>query len=117
MGYPTCDPAQWGMPYVEDNLAQGEHGEVLVTYRYNWDGVSVKPDCNGPIIYLAGRNDSAVVTYYAHFQGRGGTTRHLEMPPGSFYEENRRQRLINLGFVNRLDMDGLVIDTFPTTAL
>src|SRR5687767_9641608 len=106
MGWPNCDPAANGAEYNEVVLAAGENGDVTVTYRYGWDGVSTKETgCVGPLIYVSGVNNSATTTYYAHFQGRRGTWRRISLAPGQTLEEDRPNRLRAMGFDDSSDME------------
>lgn len=109
----TCDPASLGYAYWETSQAQGPNGEVLVTFRYGWDGVSVKPDCVGPVSYVKGTNTGAV-TYYVHLKGRRGTVRTIALEPGQTLEESRRPVLRNLGLETNQDVEGMAITTDPT---
>lgn len=110
----TCDPASRGDSYNEGSLAiEG----VVVTYRYGWDGTStrdVEPGCVGPLLYLSGTNTSTTTTYYAHFQGRRGTWRRVELAPGQTVTEDRPQRLSQQGFATNQDVEGLYITADPT---
>lgn len=109
----TCDPASRGDAYNEGQFAQGENGAVVVTYRYGWDGTSTRETgCIGPLIYLSGTNNSAV-TYYAHFQGRRGQWRRVELAPGATVTESNRQKLRQQGFETNQDVEGLYITTDP----
>lgn len=111
----TCDPASRGDAYNEGQLAAGEAGEVVVTYRYGWDGVSTRETgCVGDVIYVSGTNNSATTTYYAHFQGRRGRWLRVELAPGETMTEDRRQRLRQLGFETNQDVEGLYITRDPS---
>lgn len=88
------------------------NGAVRVLYRYTWDGVSTRfgPDgCTGPVTRLQGINTTTNRTFYAHFKGRRGTPRVLEMPPGFNQTISNRQQLINAGFDQATDLENLQI--------
>lgn len=107
MAIGTCDPASRGDTFNSGELVQGD---VSVSYRYGWDGTSVRPECVGPLIRVRVVNNSATVTWYAHFQGRRGQWRRLDMPPG-FTNTYGTQALTNAGFVDNTDLEGLYITT------
>lgn len=109
----TCDPASLGYTFWETSQAQGPNGEVLVTFRYGWDGVSVKPNCIGPVSYVKGTNTGSV-TYYVHMKGRRGNPVTISLAPGETKEEDRRQQLRNLGLNTNEDIEGLTITDSPT---
>src|SRR5580765_5514442 len=57
----TCDPATRGEAFNEDTVEQPNpngSGSVLANIRWDWDGVSQKPTCNGPVISIRTRNTS-----------------------------------------------------------
>lgn len=77
----TCDPASRGdalnvTEYAVDN------GNVDVMIRWGWDGVSVMPNCNGPLVDVRLRNSSEV-TYYVNLPAKKKGLRNIEIPPGS----------------------------------
>lgn len=110
----TCDPASRGQTYNEVTLASGNNGDVVVTYRFGWDGVSTfQTGCVGPLLYLSGTNNSETTTYYAHFQGRRGQWRKVALEPGETMTEDRPQRLRALGFDDSRDVEGLLITADP----
>lgn len=110
----TCDPASRGMAYNEGTYAV-DNGAVVVTYRYGWDGTSTidsDTGCVGPMLLLSGSNRSAV-TYYAHFQGRKGTWRRVQLNPGQTVTYDKTGQLKQAGFNDNTDLDGLRITTDP----
>ena len=104
----TCDPASRGAAYNEFDL---EINHVRVWGRFGWDGVSVRPDCDGPLIRIWARNDAGV-TKYAWFQGRKGQPKSLEMVPG-FNDSWGAAVLANRGFASYQDIEGLIITDSP----
>jgi hypothetical protein len=62
----TCDPASRGDAYnsvtLEERAPNGS-GSVLTDVRYGWDGVSVMPNCDGPVSYLRTRNTSTMTAW------------------------------------------------------
>lgn len=77
----TCDPTtrgeQWNtIQYAVDN------GNVEVTIRWNWDGVSVRPDCDGPVIDIRVVNTSQIA-YYANLPAKKKALRNVAIPPGT----------------------------------
>lgn len=109
----TCDPASRGQAYNETSMAQGYNGEVQITFRFGWDGVSVRPDCVGPVTYILGTNNSTTTTYYAHMKGRRNNPITISLAPGETKEETNRQRIRNLGLETNQDVEGLSITTDP----
>lgn len=111
----TCDPASRGMTYNEGMLAV-DNGAVTVTYRYGWDGVSTLDSatgCVGPILYISGTNNSQF-TYYAHFAGRKGTWRTVQINPGQTLTFDKTGQLKQAGFNDSTDVEGLVINQSST---
>lgn len=107
----TCDPATRGMAY---NEVQQDQGPVVIYARFTWDGVSVMPDCDGPIILLRGTNMSATETWYVHFQGRKGTWRTVTLTPGISLQVTSSGQLRQLGLPDASDLAGLYITQSST---
>jgi hypothetical protein len=116
----TCDPASRGDAFNVLQLAVG-NGDVMVTIRYGWDGVSVRPDCDGPLVNGTGpaSNKWAVsyanlgpTTYYMHIEGRNGTPRTLTLNPGQSGTLTATQ-CANNGYGTAADFDGLTLTTAP----
>lgn len=111
----TCDPATRGAAYNE--MIQME-GPVTIYARYGWDGVSVKPDCDGPVSLIRGTNASTTETWYVHFKGRKGTWRAVPLAPGETREVTANNQLRQLGLADASDLEGIYItrsQTPPTT--
>lgn len=115
----TCDPATRGDPYNVVQLAVG-NGDVFVTIRYGWDGTSVRPDCDGPLVNGAGAGNVWAVsyinagqtTYYMHTVGTNGQARTLTLNPGASGTLTRNQANAQ-GYINRSDVDSLSLTTEP----
>jgi hypothetical protein len=110
----TCDPATRGQT---NNMAEVDFtfdDQVLVKLiiLFGWDGVSVKPNCDGPLTSIQGINLSATVTYYGWFLSKGGTARSITMPPG-FNQTIINPQLRNQGFRNYSDTDGIDVTDSP----
>lgn len=76
----TCDPASRGEQY---NIVEYDiDGVVFTTIRWDWDGVSVRPNCDGPLVDARLRNDSDF-TYYCNLPGKKKGLRNIEIPPHS----------------------------------
>lgn len=73
----SCNPAPAQFNVVE--TVKGS-GDVIVTVRWSWDGVSVFPNCAGPVFDAHVRNVGAV-TWYAHFARRQGGFRTVAIAP------------------------------------
>lgn len=111
----TCDPASRGDTF---NSGAMEIGPILVEYRYGWDGVSVRPDCVGPLQRLRVTNQSPfgvwpAATWYVHMKGRRGQPKVFELPPG-FTDTFNQTQLTNRGFVDNTDLEDLLITDSPT---
>lgn len=107
----TCDPATRGVAY---NEMQQANGPIDMYVRYGWDGVTVLPDCDGPVLLLRGTNTSATETWYVHFQGRKGTWRVVALAPGQVVTVTSSGTLKQMGLSTRLDLEGLLIDQTST---
>jgi hypothetical protein len=105
----TCDPATRGEAHnsFEVDFLEGRAKLIGV---YDWDGVSVKPSCDGPLVSLRGVNLTTDLTLYGWFLGRNGTARSITMPPG-FDQTIINPQLRNLGFRNYSDCDGITVTT------
>lgn len=109
----TCDPASRGQTWNEGEMVQGtQPNHCSVRYRYGWDGVSVRPDCVGPLNRVQLQNFSTSLTWYAHFKGRRGQPRRLDMPPGFVATFNSGQ-LSSRGFTDNTDLETLYITLDP----
>lgn len=102
----TCDPASRGLEY--DEFAQMS-GPVSIYGQYGWDGVSVRPECDGPVSLLRGTNESDTDTWYVHFQGRVGAWRTLSLAPGEVREITDSTELQELRLANASDLEGIYI--------
>lgn len=60
----NCNPAPDA--YNQQVLALG-NGAIQVDAHYGWDGVSVFPDCNGPLLSAHVTNATVDQTWYAVF--------------------------------------------------
>lgn len=60
----NCNPAP--ASFNEQTQVKG-NGAILVEARYGWDGVSVFPDCDGPLIRVRVTNTTQNQTWYAVF--------------------------------------------------
>jgi hypothetical protein len=75
----SCDPSP--ELFNEVTLTKG-NGTVTVDVRWTWDGVSIYPNCAGPVIQVHYTN-TGQQTWYAHLprKTRGVTT--VEILPGA----------------------------------
>lgn len=101
----TCDPATRGMAY---NEIEQQSGPVTVYGRYGWDGVSERPECDGPVSLVRGTNASEDDTWYVHFQGQSGTWRTVTLAPGET-REIVQPELTQLGLADYADLRGLYV--------
>lgn len=116
----TCDPATRGDPYNVLQLAVG-NGDVFVTIRYGWDGVSTRETgCDGPLVNGTGGGNvwaisylnAGQTTYYMKTVGRNGQPRTLTLNPGASGTLTKNQAA-SAGYVNVSDCDNLTLTTTP----
>lgn len=117
----TCDPASRGDAFNAGTLAGGINGEVSIDYRYGWDGVSVRPDCVGPLVNGTGPTtnrwairyvNGGQVTYYVHTLGKRGQPRRLTLAPGDSGTFTAAQASTN-GYDTNEDLSSLYLSTDP----
>lgn len=97
----SCDPAAHGRTYntlfllIED---------VSIEVRWTWDGVSVYPDCDGPLVdggtgadrwAVRVTNTSAGMTHFANTIDKNGTPRTWSIAPGQTATVTAPQAAIN----------------------
>jgi hypothetical protein len=111
MGLGTCDPATRGEPYNVTTLEFGG-GAVTIDVRWDWDGVSVRPDCDGPIRRVRTTNSDSV-SWYVHTVGKRGQPRDIELPAGQVRIWNAAQ-LSSAGYDTITDLENLTLTSSPT---
>ena len=105
----TCDPASRGESYNELDLAVAlpdGSGQVLITCRYTWDGVStryVAPGCDGPVIYLRTRNTGDMPAW-AMLPDKKKPPLWIQVNPGTDVVVTQKGQLANLGVSNASDV-------------
>jgi hypothetical protein len=105
----TCDPATRGEASNEETL---QRGTVLITVRFGWDGVSVRPNCVGPIESVRVVNAPGNPSWWYKTEGKRGQPHSYEIPPGTdvtFNATQARQR----GFDDNTDFYGLTLSPTP----
>lgn len=107
----TCDPASRGDEFNVTETAEGG-GDVLITIRWGWDGVSVRPDCDGPVRDIHVRNVSQT-TYYANLPNKKKGNRNIEIPPGTDVVISGTGQLKQYGLENYSDCIGVQLHTDP----
>lgn len=105
----TCDPASRGDTWNVTETAV-DNGAVLITIRWGWDGVSVRPDCDGPIQDIRVVNTSTT-TYYANLPAKRRGDRNIAIPPGTDQTISNKGTLRSLGLENHSDVVG--VQLFP----
>src|SRR5688572_20621668 len=112
----TCDPATRGHPYnaiTIERAAPNSSGAVLADMHYNWDGVSVRPNCDGPVIFLRTRNTSNM-TAWALLPNKKKPPLWIQIDPGTDVTITAAGQLNNLGLSNASDVSGInVVFTQP----
>lgn len=111
----TCDPASVGL--TEWSGAQ-QVGPCLIEYTYGWDGVSVRPDCIGPLTEVVVTNQSPIgvwpaATWYVHLKGRRGSPKVLDIAPGTV-DRIPRGQLVSRGIIDNTDLEGMRLTDSPT---
>lgn len=104
----NCDPAP--DPYNIQRMTKG-NDTVLIEIRYGWDGVSVYPECAGPIIRIRVTN-TGDETWYAHVEGRKGQPRTIAIEPGAARNYTGAQ-LASVGIETLDDLAGLSLTRTP----
>jgi len=84
---------------------------VLVDLRWVWDGVSVRPDCDGPVLDLHVRNNAGADRWAQLPRARGGT-RSVLIPAGTDRILTQSQ-CAAVGLVNYIDVLGVIVTTEP----
>lgn len=116
----TCDPATRGQAFSVLQLAVA-NGDVMLTIRFGWDGVSVRPNCDGPLINGTGvaSNRWAVqaqnlsqTTYYAHTIRKNGQLARYTLGPGATGNVTVAQASAN-GYTAASDFGSLSMSTDP----
>jgi len=105
----TCDPASRGDAYNSVTLETplpNFSGSVLIDCRYGWDGVSVRPDCNGPVSYLRTRNTGNVPAW-ALLPNKKKAPLWVKVDPGTDVVITAAGTLKNLGLEAYADVAGL----------
>ena len=104
----SCDPAP--DPYNIQSQTKA-NGEISIEIRYGWDGVSVFPNCAGPILRVRVTN-TGVQTWYAHLEGRKGKPVTIAIPPGTARNYSGTQ-LAQVGLVTLDDITDLTLTLTP----
>lgn len=88
-------------------------GSVMVDIQYGWDGVSVMPNCDGPITSLRTRNTSTD-TAWALLPNKKKVPLWVQIDPGTDSTITAAGTLKNLGLTNCSDvLDASVVYTQP----
>jgi hypothetical protein len=108
----TCDPAsrgeQWNV--MEMQVPIGD-GVVRIWCQYGWDGVSQRPDCDGPLNALRVSN-TGTASAYARLPGKRRGDPWVEIPAGTDTSINAGQRF-QLGLENRADLAEVTLAAAP----
>lgn len=118
MALGTCDPAAYGRSYNTLNILVAN--DVQIEIRWNWDGTSVYPDCDGPLVNGGGGADrwavratnNGTVTYYAHTTRRNGQPATYQIDPGQVRTVTAAQAS-NSGYSTISDFNDLTLTTTP----
>jgi hypothetical protein len=105
----TCDPATRGDAFnsvtLEKPLPNGS-GSVLADVHYGWDGISVRPDCDGPVLFLRTRN-TGTQTAWAPLPNKKKPPLWVQIDPGTDVTITAQGQLNNLGLTKYSDVAGV----------
>ena len=105
----TCDPASRGQAYngvtLEVPLPDGS-GSVLIDCHFGWDGVSVRPDCNGPTQSIWTRNTGAM-TAWVLLPNRRKSPPYAPIAPGADVTITAQGQITNYGLTSYTDVRDL----------
>ena len=107
----TCDPASRGEAFnvmALEKPAPNGSGAVLTEVRYGWDGVSVKPGCDGPVSRIRTRNTSSLVAWASLPLKKRGET-WIQIDPGTDVTVTNANQIRNLGLENYSDVAGVAV--------
>lgn len=116
----TCDPASHGLTFNTTIMSRG-NGMVEIVIRWGWDGVSVRPDCDGPLVNGTGPADNRwavqvtnndTTSWWVHTVGKRGQPRNYEFTPGSVTQFTKTQASNN-GYDSYSDFAELTLDQSP----
>lgn len=88
------------------------NGDVMLEVRWEWDGVSVWPECDGPVIRARASN-TGTQTWYAHVPRARGGTRTIEIAPGDVKTWTGAQ-LATVGLDTLTALTDFTLNTSPT---
>lgn len=110
----TCDLQPLGLTpeFAMEIPAPNYSGSVLVDCMFDWDGLSVWPDCNGPVTLLRVRNTSNV-TAWALLPDKKKGSPWVQGNPGTDLTITQATKgqssLSSLGLTNALDVKTVTI--------
>lgn len=107
MGIPeapkTCDPGPGGF---NQTVLSKDDGRATITIRSTWDGASVWPDCDGPIVDVTFRNTSPHAWLVSLPFGRAAKTRVMA---SSVNRAFTGAQLTSIGLTNAQDLAELTM--------
>lgn len=98
----TCDPSP--EPHHKTVLARGD-GTVIFTALWDWDGVSVYPDCTGPMFSMRIQN-TGLDTWVLSLPNSEVTQKTRDLAPGVDQTFTGRQ-LAAVGLITVADIDSV----------
>jgi hypothetical protein len=118
----TCDQAARGLPYNTMGLYEDLGGGVTlqITVRWTWDGVSVWPDCDGPLANGSGSVGKWAVQAvntgtgpaYLHTAKKDGTPVTFTLNAGQTQNITAAQAA-NFGYSVLTDFGNMTLTTTP----
>lgn len=109
----TCNPASWGQGEtlgefaIEIPLPNGS-GSVMAVCRYQWDGTSVKPTCDGDVKHLRTRNTGNVAAWALLPDKKAGLP-WVRIDPGTDVTIVAKGQLGNLGLSKASDVESVTL--------
>lgn len=102
----NCNPASRGAAFNAFALEiplPDRSGSVLADCHYTWDGVSVWPSCDGPVIFLRTRN-TGTSPAWALLPDKKKPPLWVQIDPGTDVTVTSAGQLANLGLSNASDV-------------
>lgn len=100
----TCDLAtHGGNEFALELPLPDRTGYVLIDCAFTWDGLSIWPDCNGPVTSLRTRN-TGTSTAWALLPDKKKGNLWVQLDPGTDVTITQKGTLSNLGLSNALDV-------------
>jgi hypothetical protein len=115
----SCDPAAHGRTFNTTGLAIA-NGAVALEVRWTWDGTSIFPACDGPLVNGSGAGNAwairaintSNVPYYAHTIRKNNQPATYTLNPGQTVDITAAQAAAN-GYTVISDFYDITLTTTP----